>query len=316
MRRGFIAFSILVFLVYAWASVAYQNQVAVPGYTPVEIDLLGGKTREQWDADQQGRFQRLMDLENKQYQLPEEAGADSERALAADDFARYIDAHPGQPVTMALRDTAAIRALLAQKYVLRDSIFNPEDPLGEPFYLGGRPVEKSMLDDLRGRGITTITVSGHAPAVNFQVGTSIMIALIFFTLVAALKPVVWDPFTVMLEKRIKQLEKGTEAQRQNQLEADRFAGEKESRNAEVGRDIQALRLAAQRETTKEASAIVREAREKEKEVKLAGLREIAQAADAARDAMEKEIPGLAEAIADAVTPGSGGPRWDRMEKNG
>ena len=314
MRRAFIAFSILVFLVYAWASVAFQNQVAVPGYKQVDIDLLGGKTRAEWDGDRQIQFQRLMDLENKKYQLSGSAGAESERPLVADDFAKYIAAHPGQPVTMALRDTSAIAKLLEQKYVLRDPIYNPEDPLDEPFYFAGRPVEKGMLDDLRGRGIGTITVAGHAPAVNFQIGTALMIALIFLALVAALKPVLWDPFTVMLEKRMRQLDQGNEAQRQNQLEADRFAGERERRNAEVGRDIQALRLEGQRETAKEAAAIVKAAREKEKEVKLAGLRDIAQSADAARDAVEKDIPALAEAIAEAVTPGSGGPRWDRMEQ--
>jgi F0F1-type ATP synthase membrane subunit b/b' len=302
VRKAFIAFSILAFLVYAWASVAYQNLAAVPDYARIELDLLDGRARADWDADQQGQFQRLMDLENRAYQLPEDAGADSFRPLRADDFSRHIDAHPGQPVMMRLRDTSAFTALLDKKYMLRDPIYNPVNPQGEPLYFGGAPLDKAMLDDLRNRGIPAIAVSGHAPAVNFQIGTAIMIALIFFTLVAALKPTIWDPFTLMLEKRMKQLEQGGEAQRRNQLEADKFAAEREKLNAEVAREIQTLRLSGQRETAKEANAIVRAAREKEKEVKLAGLRGIALAGEAAREAVEKDIPSLAEAIADAVTP--------------
>ncbi len=104
---------------------------------------------------------------------------------------------------------------------------------------------------------------------------------------------------------MKQLAQGTEAQRRNQLEADRFAAEKERRNAEMARDIQALRLDGQRETAKEANALVRAARDREKEVKFAGLRDIAAAAETAREAMEKEIPALAELVAEAVAPRAG-----------
>ncbi len=230
MRRAFIVCSLCVFLVYAWASVAYQNRVAVPA------------------------------------------------------------------------DAAGVAALLERKYVLRDTVYNPADPSGEPFAPGGRPLDEALLADLRQRGVGTITVSGHAPAVNFQAGTALMAALIFFTLVAALKPVVWDPFTALLEKRRRHLERGNAARKQNQAEADQFARERERRNAEAAREIQALRLSARRETAKEAGAVLKAAREKEKEAKRAGRRGIAETAEATRAALEKEIPALAEAIADAIAP--------------
>ncbi len=229
MRRAFIACSLCVFLVYAWASVAYQNRVDVPG------------------------------------------------------------------------DDAGATALLERKYVLRDPVYNPADPAGEPFYRGGRPLDEAMLRDLRAKGVAGVAVSGHAPAVNFQLGTALMAALIFFTLVAALKPVVWDPFTALLEKRRRRIERGNEARKQNLLEADNFAKERARRNAEAGREIQALRLNAQRETAKEAAAMLRAAREKEKEAKREGREEIAQSAGAVREAVEKEIPALAAAMADAIS---------------
>jgi hypothetical protein len=72
-----------------------------------------------------------------------------------------------------------------------------------------------------------------------------------------------------------------------------------------------MRMAGQREAAKEAAAIVRGARDREKEVKLAGLRDIARAADVARADGEQRIPELAQAIARALTPGGGRPQEEK-----
>lgn len=316
MRRLFIAFGILIFLVYCWASVVYQNQVDVPDYKLVEVDVLGGVSRSVWDGDQQVQFQRLMVLEGKQYQMPEDAKGDisPDKPLTSDDFAAFVAKAPaGQPVKVQLRDTSAIYGLLAHNYLLRDSI---PDPAGaQPQYVGGRPPDKAMLDDLRGKGVKVITVTGHGAPVNFQLGTSLMIAVIFFTLAAALKPIVWDPFLAMLERRARELEIGSEAERQNQQEAVRFEEEKRRRYTAMNRDVQDLRMQGQREIAGEAGAIVKEARDREKEVKLAGLREIGQAAGLAEAEMERRIPELAQQVADALTPGMSGLQWERMDQD-
>ncbi len=308
MRKAFIACGVIVFLLYCWASVVYQNQVDVPDYRVVDIDVLGGMSRETWEKDQTAQFQRLMELEGRRYQpLTDAPGdVDASRPLTSADFAAAVAAaKPGEPARMRLRDPAAFTSLLSHKYLLRDTIANPGDPDGAALYLGGRPLEKEMLDDLRDRGVTTITVTGHAAPVNFQLGTSLMIAVIFFTLAAALKPVVWTPFIVMLEKRRRELDIGSEADRQNQQEAVRFAEEKRRRHDLLGSDMRELRLTGQRETAKEAGDIVREARDREKELKLAGLRDIARAAGVAREEVDRRIPELAQAVADALTPGGG-----------
>ncbi|MCD8352341.1 MAG: ATP synthase F0 subunit B [Planctomycetaceae bacterium] len=310
MRRAFIAFGIAVFLVYCWASVAYQNQVDVPGYTNVQIDLLGGMSRQRWESSQQEQFQRLTALENKRYQLPLDAEGDTNRPLTADDFARVIAGTEGAPVLVRLRDPVAIYSLLSLNYLLRDSVMESPDPRAQPIYVGGGAIDKEMLDDLRERGIRTITVSGHAPPVNFQVGTSLMIAVIFFTLVAALKPVLWRPFLAMLEKRRRELEIGAEAERQNQQEAIRFEEEKRKRHAELDRDMQALRLDGQRENARVANGIIREARDREQEVKLAGLRDIRLQADQTKSELDTRVPELAELMAAALTPGVSGDTLD------
>lgn len=315
MRRAFIAFGITAFLVYCWASVVYQNRVAVPGYKLVEVDLLGGASRSGWDANPQARFQRLMELENRKYQLPEDAGGviPPGRPLTSGDFAGFIARAPaGQPVKMKLRDASAIHGLLAHNYLLRDNIEVDAQPGVLPLYIGGRPLDKPMIDDLLRRGIATITVTGHGAPVNFQIGTSLMIAIIFLTLVAALKPVVWEPFLALLEKRRKELEMGAEAERQNQLEATRYEEESRRRHAELHREIQALRLRDQRETAQRAAEIVKAARNQEKEVKIAGLRDLGESAAAAGEDLNARVPELAEAVAKALTPGRSGSRRDRM----
>ncbi len=230
MRRAFIAFSMLAFLVYAWASVAFQNRVAVP------------------------------------------------------------DSPEADP------------ALIDRKYRLRDTVYNRLNPQDPPLFHGGAAVDKQLLDALRAAGVDSITVSGVAPAVDFQFGTAIMTALIFFALVAALKPVVWDPFTLMLEKRAGLLEEGAGAQRRNLLEAERIEEERNRLRADLAREIQTLRLDRRRETANEANALLREAREKAKEARLAGLREIAAAAEEARAALRSGLPALAEAVAETVMP--------------
>jgi F0F1-type ATP synthase membrane subunit b/b' len=312
VRKALIAAGFFVFILYCWAANVHQNEVDVPGYRVVEIDLLGGVSRDAWEENQSARFQRLMDLEGQRYQPPADAAdRDPSRPLTAADFAAVIAANPGQPVRMAVRDSSAFSDLLSHKYLLRDNIADPADPRGMPLYLGGRLIDKPMLDDLRRRGIGTITVSGHASPVNFEIGTSLMIAVIFFTLAAALKPVVWTPFVAMLEKRRRELDIGSEAERQNQLEAVRFEEEKRRRHILMERGVQELRMAGQREAAMEAGAIVREARNREKEVKLAGLRDISRAADAARADVEQRIPELAQAIAQALTPGAGRPQEEK-----
>ncbi len=332
MRRAFVAFGFLIFLVYCWASIVYQNQVDVPRYRLVEIDLLGGTSRTKWNEDQQAQFQQLMELENKRYQLPEDAlipawpGRHSQtengmvpvdEPLTSGDFSHFIAVADGDgPVRMRLRDTSAFTNLISQNYLLRDSIDNPGYPDGPPLYMGGAPLDKPMLDDLLARGYKTITVTGHGPTVTYQLGTSIMIAIIFLTLVAALKPVLWDPFMVLLEKRKRELDMGAEAERQNQQEAIRYEEERRSRNNQLHREIQTLKMLGQNQITREANEIIKSARDQEKETKLEGLRRLAEQADAAKIVLEKDIPALAEEIANALTPGRSKPSGTALAEKG
>ncbi|MCC8167702.1 MAG: ATP synthase F0 subunit B [Planctomycetes bacterium] len=305
MRRAFIAFGLIVFATYCWASIVYQNQVDVPGYARVVVDVRGGKDAATWAADQQAAFQRLMELGNKRYQVPEgvEAPFPAGHVMTVNDFSQYLETVPdGEPARLELLDPAAIYRLLAQNYTLRDSIPHPDNPLGDPLYFGGRPLDKALLDDLRVRDIRTITVSGHAAPVNFQVGTAIMIALIFLTLVAALRPILWDPFIVMLEKRRRELEIGAEADRQNQQEATRYEEEKRRRYDDFARTAQALRLESRKKVAREAGAIVKEAKDKEKAEKLVGLRELCAAAEVTRQRLDEDVDALAREVADALTP--------------
>lgn len=323
MRRLFIAFGVAAFLAYCWASVVYQNRVTVPDYRTVTVDILGkGKTREQWDADTQGQFQRLMDLESAKYQLP--AGADlavpaaenesdatgakgaipSGRPLTSDDFKAIIAAvPPGQGLVMELRDTSDIHRLVNKGYLLRDPVILPgADPEQPPLYNYARPIDKETIDGLLAHGVRVVTVTGHGAPVNFELGTAIMIAIIFLTLAAALKPLLWDPFRVMLDRRRQELEAGAEAERQNRESEAKLEEAKKEQNARLLRDLEDLHKRLQSDAERKAADIVRETREKEKQVKLAGLRRLGNEAGSVRKELERDVPELARLIADTLTP--------------
>lgn len=305
MRRLFIAFGLTAFLVYCWASVAYQNQVSLPDYRMVDVDLLGGMNRAAWDANPQGRFQRLMQLEDKGYLLPIGTVGDipPARPLTAADFEKLIAAAPaGERPVMRLRDPSDITTLLNRRYRLRDRIPYPGNPAGEPLYESGQPLTMSMLDRLRRLGWKSITVIGLADPVGVRLGTGLMVAIIFLTLVAALKPFLWNPFLALLEKRRLELEMGDEAARQNQAEAIRYAEESRRRVADVRQAVHEMRLKGRRAASAEAAEILREAKTREKAAKLDGLRVLADAARTTEEELGGRTAELADAIAAVLTP--------------
>lgn len=319
LRQGYIGLAIAVFLVYCWASVAYQNQVAVPDYKPVSVDLLGGKTRAQWDAEESERFSRLMILENKRYQLPADAritlrGEDGEdrvvgpdMPLTSGDFAAVIaQSPPGGGVVMALRDPTAIYALEGENYLLRDAIYDPANPDEPPLINFAERVDKRLIDSLRGLGVNVITITGHGSPVGFDPGTAIMLAIIFFALVAALKPVLWDPFQALLDRRQKELDMGSEAARSNQAETARLEEERVRRNAALAWEIQAERMRRRQETAREAEAVVSKAKREEKAARHLQLQDLGESADRAGLKLREDAPELAEAIVDAVLGREGG----------
>jgi F0F1-type ATP synthase, subunit b len=319
VRRVFIATGIAIFLVYCWASVAYQNEVRVPDYKLVTVDLLGGVSRQEWDANQQGQFQQLMELEGRNYQLPEDAVVHAwpgrhrpapdgvvpvDQPLGSEDFTHFINEKPGEaPVMVRLRDTGAFTSLIGRNYLLRDTLYDPEHPDGPPLFTGGTPLDKDTLDKMRVLGYRSITVTGHGSTVSFQLGTALMIAVIFLTLVAALKPVLWEPFMVLLEKRRREMDMGSEAERQNQQDAVRYEEEKRARTMQMHREVQSLKMAGQNQIAREAGEIVKTARDSEKATKLAGLSRLARESEEAKFRIEEDIPALAEAVADLLTPG-------------
>lgn len=335
LRRLFITFGFAVFLVYCWASVHYQNQVSVPGYRTVSVDVLGkGQTRAQWDADTQGQFQRLMQLESAKYQLPEDAKvpappADAKRPgamdadgnispehpLSADDYTFMIaDLEPDQGLVMQLRDTSAINGLANKNYLLRDPVMRPGDaPDAKPMYNYADPVDKDMIDGLIRSGVGVITVTGHGSPVSYEVGTALMIVVIFLTLVAALKPLLWDPFRAMLDRRRQELDSGSMAERRNQEDEAKLTEAKKTENAKLLRDLDDLRRRIQVDAERRAGDVLKEAQDREKGVKLEGLRRLGDSADTAKRGLDRQVPELAELIADAVMPGKAAGGADRND---
>lgn len=141
LRRLFIGVCVVLFLVYCWASVAYQNQVKIPDYRLATVDLLGGKTRSQWEDDENYRFQRLITLENKHYQLlpdtkltgPHGTDIPTSQPLTGLDFEFLIKNAPADDaLKMQLRDPVEIETLANLGYHLRDPVYDPLHPQDQP----------------------------------------------------------------------------------------------------------------------------------------------------------------------------------------
>ncbi|MCL2000965.1 MAG: hypothetical protein FWG74_05985 [Planctomycetes bacterium] len=193
--------------------------------------------------------------------------------------------------------------LLAKGYLLRDSVSDYGNPVGPPLYAGGTPLNEEMLDDLRRRGLKHITITGHAPMVNFQFGTALMLVVIFLTLVAALKPILWDPFLTLLEKRRRELAMGNEAASLNQQEAIRYDEERRRRHSDLRLNIQELRMNSQRHTANQVGEILKAAKERGKSEKLAGLGELGEAIGEAEIELDRQTPEVMDAIVRILTPG-------------
>jgi|GEM_PF-2392812 F0F1-type ATP synthase, subunit b len=319
LRRLFIAVCAALFLVYCWASVAYQNQLKVPDYRLATVNLLGGKTRGQWEDDENYRFQRLIVLENKHYQLPPDAkvmgphGSEipASRPLTGSDFAFLIkNAASDDALQMQLRDPVDIEDIANLGYLLRDPVYDPLHPHDQPIVPFGVPVDKVLITALNGLGIKAVTVVGEGTPVGFDIGTGIMVLIIFLCLAAALKPILWDPFQALLDRRQKELAIGAEAARQNQLEEVKLEEDKKRQNAKLMQEMQAKRMKAQQDVARETGAIIKTAKADEKRDRHAELQRINAESRLASKRLEEEIPAMAEAIAASVLRTSTGDRTD------
>ncbi|MDR3211492.1 MAG: hypothetical protein LBU79_06215 [Planctomycetota bacterium] len=309
LRKTYLFLAILLFLLYAWASVAYQNQVDVPQFHNQEIDLLGGMTRAEFDAQGDSQFIILMQLENRHYQLTlEESFTDangkaiaSDRPLTASDYSAIIASFPPEAKPkLQVRNPADIYALVGLNYHLRDPVYDPHNPFGNPLINHAEPVTRELIVRLQELGVSHITVSGIDAPVKFEAGTALMVGLIFLALVAALKPALWDPFLALIERRQLEITQGADAARHNQEESERLTAERNSRQGQIVRKIQAERLRQEQEASNQADSIMQEAQKEEKALRLQEMRELTQQATVVASNLQEEVAPLAREIAHSL----------------
>lgn len=302
-RKTFITSVAVLFLAYCWAAYVYQNEVNVPRYFTVSVDLLGGKVPEVWERDSAYQFQWLNSLENKHYQplqtqsiwLGNGKQLPTNAPISSKDFAELIKdrLENRQATLIELRDPAAIHSLVDKRYTLRNQVHGTQ-------YKGGEPITKQMIDNLIEKDVKTIAVSGELPPVSLQMGTILMVGLIFLALVAALKPMVWTPFINLLVAREKLLDDGADLIRRNAQENARFEKERQTRLRSIKNDIQSIKSRKRQEALRNAGDIIRSARLEERRLKAQGLTEIHTAENEGKAHLMKQIPELAKEIADRV----------------
>lgn len=310
MRKATVALAIIVFGVYCVQSMAHYTRVDVPGYEQVDVDLLGGKTRAQWQEDvtfQKRHIDQLARLHLKPTKkgLTVQTADGSERTLDPDtvlgdeEFADLIRTRlaeiggnlPAEP----LRDAGAVMALVTRNVKLRDPVQVGNETIPE-----GTRITKPVVDKLLDGDIKTIGIVGTGEAVSIELGTTLMVIIIFLGLNAALTEVLWNPVLKMMDERNAEIEQGSGLVRENRDAAEEVEAEGARLHGQARREYLAKLSATQREAQQEADKIMTDARVQARLMRDKAQEELRGVVAEARSELEGKVPDLAEKMAAQV----------------
>lgn len=310
MRKLFILLVAVVLGLYCWKAAERNTLVDVPGYSVVTVDLLNGKTLRSWDdpASATKRAEYLSVLESRHYQplegglaLPDGTAYAADKTLHAKDYEKIVQAlRNGTVEPIKLRDPGKLYAMDARRYVVRNPMtLTLKD--GKTLVLkGGEKLNKHLLDQIleSQTPVVSIGVVGNGDVVAPQLGTIVMVILIFLALVMGLKDAMWDPLLAILDARKKEIEEGAALNRKNRDEHKRLEQERQTRFAAVRRDYLDQLAGVQREAMKEADKILAEARHEANKIR----DEANKTLDTELKTAESELrKGIARMTADIVT---------------
>jgi F-type H+-transporting ATPase subunit b len=291
----------VLFVGYYWTAVRHWHLMPLPDYAVEEVDLLGGKTPAAWADDETFQNEHLRHLDRTFYQptaegltLPGGRRLGPGEVLTRADFRALIE---GGTTGIALRNPSAIREIAKKGYKLRNPVADPEAGLD---YHGGERLAKPVIDDLLRAGMDRVAVVGAGEMISIQLGTMMMVILVFLALVAALQNALWDPVLALIDERRRTVEEGEARARANRT--DRVEIEEEGRrlNANVRREYMKDLTATQREAGREADRILHEARDEAQRLRQEAHREIEREIEAAAEVLEKQRSTLAREVASAV----------------
>ena len=298
-KKLFIAFVLVVFGVYCYASVTHYSSVPVPDYVDTSIDLMGGMSPWAWKKDPTAQNELFAALERKQYQ-PSATGLifasglsfTADHILTGDDLRKILVAEPVLARDFPVRDPVRLYALEAAGYTLRDNVFLDKQQL----YPAQTLLNKSVIDGLLSKGIHTVRVSGRGDMVSPQSGTMLMVVLIFLGLLCALDLVLFKPLVALVDERNGEIEAGQQQARLNANESAKLAEEEQRQRRVLRREHIGSLIKARHEVMREADALLHEANIEAHRMRDNAHTEMRRVLSETEARLKQEVPALAELV--------------------
>ncbi len=315
MKKIFIILVVVIFVAYCFASARNYAYIPVPQYRDVTINIMKGMTQVGWENNPTAQKERFRELERKFYQPPVagwhfQSGLSykPDHVLTADDFKKILEQEPGLARDLQVRDPVALESIVAQGYMLRDNIMAAGGSSSDNQYVAkaGADLNKVVLDKLLSMGITEIRVTGKGNMVSPELGTMIMIVLIFLGLLSALDIVLFKPLVSMVDKRNAEIDAGMEKVRSNRVDASKLAQESDDKRKELRREHMSALAKARHEVMKEADEILHHANVEAHRIRDNAHLEMKTVIKEAEAQLHAEVDNIAREIVAGVLSAAGG----------
>lgn len=303
----FIAFVLVILIAYCFGSASNFGYTDVPRYVEKKIDILGGMSMEEWESNKAARDNRLKELVRAGYQPPidgynfaKQLSYDKTHTLTADDYVNIVKLEPIVATKLSVRDPSAVLDLASMNYTIRDDIIGSK---GNVIAKSGDVLDKNALDALIGVNIKRIRIVGTGGVVSIELGTMIMVPLIFLALLAALKIIMFDPLIKIMDERAEEIAVGSEQAKINRIDIAKLETESKEKFDHVRREHIFALGKAKHEIILESEVVVHEASDEARAIREEAHKELQEKLAEVDKELRSKVDELAQDIVAQVLKG-------------
>jgi F0F1-type ATP synthase membrane subunit b/b' len=233
--------------------------------------------------------------------LADDGRLEATRTLTARDYEQLVR---NGILRLRVRDPAALRAFAERDLHLRNDVAPAAG--ASPVGSAGDKVTKDLLDRCIAAGVTHIPVVGSGDVVGFN-ATVFMVILIFVGMTLTLTEIFWNPVTALLDTRRHEIAAGKRAAAENARQSERMEAERLEKRRRTRDAYQHQVSSAKSEALGEANRILRHSQVHLRRVREDAGTRLHLAVREARDALQAEVPGLAERLVEKIAGADGEP---------